>query len=123
MGRRLATVIMLGAMLLAFGGGVALAKVISCDSGRCVGTDKNDEITGSEKNDRIIAKKGSDIVDAEQGGKDRVSGGNGSDQINVRDGVPGAPDSVDCGKGSDTVFADPDDTFGANCEIEDVDPF
>jgi Ca2+-binding RTX toxin-like protein len=120
MGRRLAMVLMVGAMLLTFAGGVALAKVITCDGGRCVGTDKKDTITGSEKNDTIIAKERRDIVTADQGGQDTVKGGDGGDEINVRDATSGSRDTVECGAGQDTVFADPDDEVAGNCEIVDV---
>jgi len=111
-------VLVVGVMLRAFAGGVALAKVITCSGGPCVGTDKADMITGSPKKNTINAKKGSDNIDASQGGRDTVKGGGGADQIIVRDATAGSRDTVECGGGQDTVFADPDDKIASDCELE-----
>lgn len=56
---------------------------------------------------------GGDGPDTIVGGND-VSGGNGSDTIDVSGDEP--VDTVDCGAGRDTVYADTTDVIAANCE-------
>ena len=123
------------ALLLA--GGVVLAKSITCPGGVCVGTKRADTITGSVGTDEINGRAGGDTIDGGNGsdtingggGNDRITdigvvpdidhitGGKGNDIIDVREGDPNdAPDQVDCGPGTDTVFFDSTDTR-LNCEI------
>ena len=71
------------------GGGVALAKTINCDGGKCFGTNKSDSIFGTNRHDAIFAKKGGDFVSGRgradnlngQDGDDRVLGGWGDDWV------------------------------------------
>ncbi|HEV7807476.1 MAG TPA: hypothetical protein VGO80_16775, partial [Solirubrobacteraceae bacterium] len=62
-----------------------------------------DTISGGPGNDRIFG--GLD--------EDTVSGDEGDDRISV---VDGSVDRVDCGDGTDIVFADVVDVVAANCE-------
>ena len=123
------------ALLLA--SGVVLARSITCPGGVCLGTKRADTITGTVGTDEINGRGGGDTIDGGNGSDtiaggggndtitdigvvpdiDRVSGGKGNDIIDVREGDPGdAPDQVDCGPGTDTIFFDATDTR-ANCEI------
>jgi hypothetical protein len=46
--RRVLWVTVVGAVLVMVCAGVALAKFVECDGGRCVGTERDDEIDGSD---------------------------------------------------------------------------
>lgn len=94
------------------------------------GTTRNDLKNGTDAAQRIELKAGNDISDA-KGGADCVIGGDGNDQLT---GGPGddeiqagagndiinvkndGADTVDCGSGSDIVFADDKDDVAGNCE-------
>jgi Ca2+-binding RTX toxin-like protein len=81
----------------------------------------NDRVSGDRGNDRINGNSGNDVLKGNSGkdrivggtGRDVVSGGSGSDRIDVRDGKR---DRVNCGRGRDTVIADPKDRVSDNCE-------
>lgn len=67
-----------------------------------LGGDAADTIVGSKNGaDTVDAGTGNDIVE--------VSGSDDPDS-------PGAPDTVTCGDGRDTVYADAEDTVAADCE-------
>jgi Ca2+-binding RTX toxin-like protein len=105
------------------------------DSVRISGGGGDDELIGAGGADTIDGGAGNDYIDAGFGddtinpgpGHDTVyadrRGGDcgplwctepyGNDTIDLRDGEP---DSVDCGFGQDTVYADPVDTVSPNCE-------
>jgi hypothetical protein len=94
-------------------------------------------LDGDGGNDRVVARGSSATVDGGDGadlliggpsiaggaGADQilsdggatVSGGAGADQIDAAD-ASGAPDTITCGPGNDTVWADADDTVAADCE-------
>jgi Ca2+-binding RTX toxin-like protein len=118
-------------------GGVVLAKSITCTGGPCNGTKRADTITGSVVADTINGRAGGDTIDGGNGSDtisggggsdtitdigvvpdiDIITGGKGNDTIDVREGdVNDAPDQVDCGPGTDTVFFDATDTR-LNCEV------
>jgi Ca2+-binding RTX toxin-like protein len=71
-----------------------------------------DFIVGNPNGNRLHGRGGNDVI---VGGSadDRVEGEEGDDVIDTRDGVY---DSVDCGPGTDTVYADLGDAT-TNCEI------
>jgi Ca2+-binding RTX toxin-like protein len=71
-----------------------------------------DRIVGNPSGNRLHGRGGNDSI---VGGsaEDRVEGDEGDDTIDTRDGVY---DSVDCGPGADTVYADLGDST-TNCEI------
>ena len=69
-----------GSVLLVTFAGVALADIITCDGGRCEGTNRNDEITGSDLRDRIFALGGFDEVFA-GAGEDDLNGGSSADNL------------------------------------------
>jgi Ca2+-binding RTX toxin-like protein len=81
----------------------------------------NDRVSGDRGSDRINGNSGDDVLKGNSGkdrivggtGRDVVSGGSGSDRIDVRDGKR---DRVNCGRGRDTVIADPKDRVSDNCE-------
>jgi Ca2+-binding RTX toxin-like protein len=67
------------ALVVAFAG-VALAAMITCNGGRCEGTNNRDEITGSPLRDRIFALAGADQVEA-SAGNDELNGADGGDDL------------------------------------------
>lgn len=82
----------------------------------------NDSIAGMGGNDRIDGGAGTDAIDGGPGndrivgglGMDFIAGGSGNDVINARDGEW---DRVDCAKGVDVVYADPQDKVSSfTCE-------
>ncbi len=85
------------------------------------GGSSNDRISGDRGNDRINGNSGNDVLKGNSGkdrivggtGRDVVSAGSGSDRVDVRDGKR---DRVNCGRGRDTVIADPKDRVSDNCE-------
>jgi Ca2+-binding RTX toxin-like protein len=82
-----------------------------------IGGAGNDRIVGNDFGGRLYGGPGDDAI---TGGRaeDRLEGNEGNDTIDSRDG---RYDSVDCGPGSDVVFADPDDAT-VGCEVApDVD--
>jgi hypothetical protein len=60
----------------------------------------------------LLGGSGGDLITGSDLG-DMVDGGSGSDLIDV---TGGGVDTVTCGDGRDTVFADADDVVGADCE-------
>ena len=108
------------------------------DNGELIGNGGNDELRGGDGQDRIDGGDGDDKIDGGFGddtitggpGRDSISadlaGGDcgplwckypyGNDTVDVRDG---APDSVTCGAGTDSVKADAEDTVAPDCEQVD----
>ncbi len=76
------------------------------------GGDNDDDVSGGDGDDIIRGGKGKDKLDGEAG-NDSVFGGRGKDKVEAADGET---DVVSCGKGPDTVNADPQDEIGKNCE-------
>ena len=77
----------------------------------------NDRIVGNDLGGYLFGGPGNDTITAGRG-EDRVEGNEGDDTIDTRDG---RFDSIDCGAGNDTLFADPGDS-ASNCEVApDVD--
>ncbi len=82
----------MGVVALVFAA-VALADEITCNGGKCNGTQFDDTITGSSKKDGINAKAGNDEVYAKKGndtvelgdGNDYIEGGKGDDTISGGD--------------------------------------
>lgn len=74
------------------------------------GGDGNDLILGGET---ISGGSGADQILSYGGAT--VDAGAGADQVDAADGS-GEPDTIACGPGSDTVWADAEDTVGADCE-------
>jgi hypothetical protein len=78
---------------------------------RLAGASGKDRLTGGNGADKLTAGKGNDRLSGGNGndtlspgaGHDAISGGAGNDTINAVDGVR---ETVDCGKGRDTVRAD-----------------
>jgi hypothetical protein len=71
---------------------------------RLVGTPYNDVLYGRGGNDTLLGGKGND----------RLFGGTGKDLIRAQDKQR---DTIDCGSGRDTVYADRIDTVARNCEV------
>ncbi len=85
---------------------------IAADVESAFGGSGNDTIRGNDLGGYLIGGSGNDTITAGKA-EDRVEGNEGDDVIDTRDG---RYDSIDCGPGNDTLFADPGD--GAeNCEI------
>jgi Ca2+-binding RTX toxin-like protein len=77
----------------------------------------NDRIVGNDLGGYLYGRSGNDTIVAGRG-EDRVQGDEGDDTIDTRDG---RYDSIDCGAGNDTLYADPGDS-ATNCEVApDVD--
>ena len=81
----------------------------------------DDRIYGGAGSDRITGDRGRDVIDGGPGddtifgnlGDDVIDGGPGDDRINV---VGGGRDIVRCGRGIDSVHADPHDRVAPDCE-------
>jgi Ca2+-binding RTX toxin-like protein len=78
--RRVLWVTVMGAVLVVVLAGVALAKDIACDGGRCEGTNRADTIIGSDRRDVIFTLDGFDEVFA-GAGEDELHGGGGGDDL------------------------------------------
>lgn len=70
---------------LAVAGGVALAAVIDCTGGLCVGTNNNDTMTGTAGFDGMRGRDGADRMSA-RAGNDRLIGGPGGDVLSGQGG-------------------------------------
>ena len=135
--RRITTLLMSGALILALAASVAYAASIQCKSGPgdCNGTRKADTISGTPGKDRMhgfqrgdemsgLASRdklsggpGADTI-TPGAGRDRVFAGRGNDTIDARDG---RRDVLVCGKGErDVVKADEVDAIGNTCEVKRV---
>lgn len=77
-----------------------------------------DTLVGGGGDDLLLGNGGDDSLWAggaiNQNDQDAFVGGTGNDEIHSRDF--GLADTVDCGPGRDTVFADGRDLVAANCE-------
>src|SRR5918994_99366 len=93
-------------------------NVLPCYGG--TGDDKILERIGDEKDDRIVARIGRDLVLANKytADTDVVSGGGGSDRINVADGDN--LDTANGGKGGDLCIVDARREAGSSCASVDV---
>ena len=85
---------------------------IAADVESAFGGSGNDTIRGNDLGGYLIGGSGNDTITAGKA-EDRVEGNEGDDVIDTRDG---RYDSIDCGPGNDTLFADPGDG-AVNCEI------
>jgi Ca2+-binding RTX toxin-like protein len=128
------------AVALLLTGGTVLAKDIICTSGHCVGTERDDTMQGASGKDELAGRRGNDDIfgdvegapagnDLLRGGPgkdllfdgsqivdtDTVFGGKGDDRIDVQE-HDSSVDHVECGPGTDTVFADPSDQL-TDCEL------
>jgi Ca2+-binding RTX toxin-like protein len=94
----------------------AYAATITCDGGRCEGTNEPDQITGSKQPDVIYARGASDRVEAEAGhdwvageeGVDFLRGGTGSDTLHGNKRA----DFLRGGRGDDHLYGDNDPLAG-----------
>jgi hypothetical protein len=97
------------AVVLVLASGVALARTINCDGGRCLGTNNNDTMYGTSKRDTMYGFRGADLMRGYgradsvngDGGRDRLSGGRGDDTVNGGD----ADDVVAGNSGNDRLHA------------------
>jgi Ca2+-binding RTX toxin-like protein len=84
-----------------------------------VGGDGNDAVEGGLGSDNMVAQDGNDFVlggeFAPPAAKDALSGGAGSDVIDVFN-KPAGEDVASCGGGFDRVFADRADILAPDCE-------
>jgi RTX calcium-binding nonapeptide repeat (4 copies) len=86
-----------------------------CSAGcveQVIGSGGDDQITGDGRTQIILGGDGNDTLDG-GGGLDLISGDGGDDMIEARDGTL---DTVGCGDGFDTVFADRFDLVSPECE-------
>lgn len=95
----------------------ALAEEPGRCANRILGSQRADTLSGSSRGDTISGGAGNDLITG-LGGEDCLQGEGGDDVIDARDGQA---DSVDCGPGDDTVYADPQDAV-VNCEHVHVGP-
>src|SRR5919109_2640598 len=68
------------AVVLILASGVALARTINCDGGRCFGTNDRDTMYGSAKRDTMYGLKGGDLMRGD-GNVDSVNGDGGRDRL------------------------------------------
>jgi Ca2+-binding RTX toxin-like protein len=105
-------------VVLVLASGVALARTVFCDGGRCFGTNNPDTMYGSSRQDAMYGLKGADLMRGDgkddsvngDGGRDKLVGGRGRDTVNGGDGddrVIGSPghDKLNAGNGDDRVEA------------------
>ncbi|HEY2779018.1 MAG TPA: S8 family serine peptidase [Gaiellaceae bacterium] len=95
--------------------GTAYADVLNGRGGNDVlsGLGGNDTLNGGAGKDRLLGGAGNDLLIPGLGA-DTVFGGPGNDVVRARDKTV---DSIDCGTGRDTVYADKHDKVAKNCEI------
>jgi hypothetical protein len=125
--RKLMLVLGLALVLVPLLAAVALAaegQLIQCTNVLpCTGSKGDDKILeriGDGKHDRIVARGGGDLVLANKytADTDVVSGGGGSDKINVADGD--TLDTANGGKGGDLCIVDARREAGSSCASVDV---
>jgi|GEM_PF-1833091 len=106
------------AALAAEGQLIQCRNVLPCTGS--MGDDKILERIGDEKDDRIIVRGGRDLVLANKytADTDVVSGGGGSDRINVADGDK--LDTANGGNGGDICIVDARREAGTSCASVDV---
>ena len=132
--RRTITTLLVGALLLALGGGTALAAVsvnLGPGDNKAFGTSGNDQINGQGGDDTIFGLAGNDRLKGGSGndklfgntGRDRLVGGTGRDKIFGGRGndrlfsADGKRDFVFCGRGSDFASVDQLDYVSPSCEL------
>ena len=105
----------------------ALPLIVGTDHAEQLeGTNGAEEIRGLGGADEIVDGRGKDVVRGGRGvdnligyggdtSVDRFSGGGGNDTVQSRD-IPALRDTVSCGTGTDTVYADKADTVSGDCE-------
>jgi hypothetical protein len=95
--------------------GTAYADVLNGRGGNDVlsGLGGNDTLNGGPGKDRLLGGAGNDHLNPGTGA-DTLFGGPGNDVVRARDKTV---DSIDCGTGRDTVYADRHDKVARNCEI------
>ncbi|HST15748.1 MAG TPA: S8 family serine peptidase [Gaiellaceae bacterium] len=95
--------------------GTAYADVLNGRGGNDVlsGLGGNDTLNGGTGKDRLLGGAGNDVL-IPGPGADTVFGGAGNDVVRARDKTV---DTIDCGTGRDTVYADKHDKVAKNCEI------
>jgi RTX calcium-binding nonapeptide repeat (4 copies) len=81
------------------------------------GAGGNDTLTGGAAADQLFGGPGDDTIEG-GGGADSVQAGDGDDLLRMADSVA---DSVDCGRDSDIVVADPSDAL-VFCETVEIPP-
>jgi len=109
-------VLALGLVVLVVGAAAASAKTVVGTNGpdRLVGTARADTLSGRGGADVLAGGAGNDLL-VGGAGRDRIDAGTGSDLVATE--YDGARDSVVCGRGVDTVTADPVDRVAADCEL------
>ena len=143
--KRIALIVVLGALVLALYTVPAIADFITCPTagGDCNGTKNNDVIEGSEFDDliesrggtdQVLGNDGDDIIRTSKGsdyaeggeGNDTIAGDVGDDNLNDIDNVTPDTDDLRGQDGNDTIRADDGDTLdtvtcGAGVDLAVVD--
>src|SRR5918994_803842 len=109
--RRMATILAAVALMVTFSSGVALAAF----EDTITGTDRTDIFTGTNKAEQIFGLGAPDRING-GGGDDLVEGDQGSDELVQPFDSPAVEDVVNCGPGTDTVYADKADKINDNGE-------
>src|ERR687893_348498 len=99
--RQTATILAVVALMVVASSSAALAAY----KDSITGTEGEDIISGTGKSEHILGL----------GGDDRLNGGGGGAPVRARD-APAVKDTVECGPGTDTVYADKADVVGDDCE-------
>ena len=117
---------MLVAFLAAGPALAALPLIVGTAAEQLKGMNGAEEIRGLGGSDEIVDGRGRDTVYGGSGvdnligyggdmSVDRFSGSEGDDTVQSRD-VPAVGDTVSCGTGTDTVYADKADAVSGDCE-------
>ncbi len=81
-----------------------------------VGGAGNDTLSGGADNDNMTGDDGADDMTG-GAGKDDFAGGAGNDVIDAFDAPATVAERIVCGSGIDTVYANPADKVGGDCEV------
>jgi Ca2+-binding RTX toxin-like protein len=95
-------------------GGFAPSGTVTGGSGKDLILVSPDQFGGGGQH-TLSGRSGDDTIVGRLG-TDTVSGGSGRDVIAVSGDAGQEPDSVNCGSGEDTVYADADDVVADDCE-------
>lgn len=133
--KRLISLVVTGALMVALAATAAFAQTGTEESEAIYGTYGEDSISGGGGDDLLVGEAGADLIFGGPGGDylvaaygywqvapyapaspDHIEGQEGDDLIDSAD-LAGAPDTVYCGEGNDLVYAGVEDFVADDCEF------